>query len=247
MSEAIRKLAEAAMEDIRQSGIGRTVIWSEMTYIIEKHMEAALAAAEPVASVDEAIRNVLARTVYESRSGRGKRGFMDHHIEAIVSALTPAIAQLVQTEREDAKQTISMLEREEDMAVAEATSDALRAVFERLSNHWLSAIDCNQVTHTDTPICSCGRWRGTERQNVGGAVKQWAEHAIGDLASASIRLKAEKRELEVRNRTLDELNDYWDRDGVESGDAWNWLIDKRADAKLSISKIAAAIEAEGKR
>lgn len=110
MSEAIRKLAEATTHEIKISGLGRTVAWSEMTDIIERHMLAALAAAEPVvpqwigvdwatgyappASVDEAIRKAVNEMQF--------RASVAESMEVISRHLTPAIAQLVETAREEA-------------------------------------------------------------------------------------------------------------------------------------------------
>ena len=47
-----------------------------------------------------------------------------------------------------------------------------------LKQHWITAIICDEATHTDRIGCWCGAWQCPPQPNVGAAVDAWIDHVI---------------------------------------------------------------------
>jgi hypothetical protein len=58
------------------------------------------------------------------------------------------------------------------------SGDEYHGLWEALTGHYVTAIDCDHDAKTDIVRCSCSVWTGTPQPSVGAAVREWADHVM---------------------------------------------------------------------
>ena len=72
--------------------------------------------------------------------------------------------------------------RDWDDGTGEIADKIVGGLHDVLKQHWITAIICDEATHTDRVGCWCGTWQCPPQPNVGAAVDAWIEHVLGTVS-----------------------------------------------------------------